>query len=88
MRKWKRPVKGQTVMVYWLDICSDSSWLDSEKQDAFRPSRCRAVGTVLSCDDHMLKLAHNICLEDGKSDLSVYPIGVIEKVVVLSDGQE
>lgn len=79
----KRPKKGQIVVVDWLDICSDSRWLDTEEQVEFSPTVCRAVGFVLACDDKTLKLAHNVCLGDGKSDLTVYPIGVIQKVTVL-----
>jgi len=34
----------------------------------------------------VLKLAHNVCLDDGRSDVSVYPIGVVQKVKVLANG--
>jgi len=82
----KRPRPGQIVVIEWADICSDCTWLNGEEQRAFAPGRCRAVGIVLSCDQKVLKLAHNVCLDDGRSDVSVYPIGVVQKVKVLANG--
>jgi len=83
MRKKKYPAKGQIVAIDWLDIYSDSGWLDAEEQETFGPAKSQSVGIVLSCDDKVLKLAHNMCLEDGKSDITAYPMGVIQKIRVL-----
>lgn len=77
---------GQIVVIEWLDIYSDSGWLDKDEIAEFAPAKARSVGIVLSCDEKVLKLAHNMCVEDGTSDVTAYPVGVITDVKVLSDG--
>lgn len=82
----KKPLrKGQIVAIEWADIYSDSKWLDEEEQMKFASAKCYSVGIVLSHDENTLKLAHNLCVEDGKSDITAYPNGVIRKVTVLSN---
>lgn len=83
----KRPRKGQIVVIDWLDICTDPGWLDSEEQAESSPAQAQSVGIVLSCDSKVLKLAHNVCLDTGKSDITAYPMGVIQKIRVLGDGK-
>jgi len=75
--------KGQVVMIEWLDIYSDADWLDAKEQEEFKLATCRSVGTVMSRDKTVLKLAHNLNLDDGTSDLTAYPMCVIQKVRVL-----
>lgn len=87
-RDFDLPVKNQVVLIEWIDICSDSRWLDPAEQANFNPTQAIAVGIVLSCDDSILRLAHNFCVEDGKCDVTVYPMGVVKKVRVLADGKE
>lgn len=79
--------RGQIVLVEWDDVYSDSRWLDSEQQEEFVPAQIQSVGIVLSCDKKVLKLAHNVNLDSGESDLTVYPMGMIRKVTVLSSGK-
>jgi hypothetical protein len=84
MKKLKRPVPGQIVVVDWVDIYTDNHWLNAENRRAFEPIKARSVGIVLSCDRETLKLAHNM-LMDGQSDISAYPIGVIRNIKVVSN---
>ena len=76
-----RSYKFNSVLVVdWIDIVSESSWLSPHDARNLNPCRCKTVGFFLSQDEDCIRLSQSIQLDDTERDVTTIPWGCIKKI--------
>ena len=75
------------VEVTWIDIVSDSSWLDKKSVDKFKPATCKTAGKIYNRANGCTKIFGDYPLDDdGNIDsfgnVTVIPNGNVKEIKV------
>ena len=76
-----RTYKFNTLLVIeWLDIVDDNSWLSFQKASSFQASSCKSVGYFLNRDDTVIRISASVGIKDTKRSALIIPWGCINKI--------
>lgn len=76
---WKKIKEGTLLIVTWIDICENASWLEDSKAQSTQPIVCKNVGWFINDDLLSIRLSWSVA-SDGDKAITVIPKGVIREV--------